>query len=46
MANNETKKVRVIKTGYYINVYKLKNGNWCDADNCTTVYTKEELIFL
>jgi hypothetical protein len=33
---NQTKKAKVKETGQLIEVYKLKNGNWCNYADCKT----------
>lgn len=47
-----TKKPATVKaTGKKIEVYLLKQGTptskhiWCDAEDCKTTYTENELIF-
>jgi hypothetical protein len=37
------KKVKVKETGLVVMVYKLKNGNWCNSNNCTTEYKESEI---
>jgi hypothetical protein len=40
------KKAKVKATGKEIEVYELKNGDWCDYADCKTTYKYSELQFL
>ena len=46
--NNDTKlyRVKIKSTGKVINVYELLLGGYCDANNHTTSYAKDNLEFL
>lgn len=44
--SNPLRKVKVLATGRTIEVYKLKNGNWCDYADCKTQYKPHEFQFL
>lgn len=46
MANVKTRKAEVRATGELIEVYRLKSGEWCNSDDCTTKYSDNDLRFL
>lgn len=44
--NNPVLKAKVISTGKEIEVYKLRDGNFCNYEDCKTVYKPNEIIVL
>lgn len=42
----ETKIAVVKSTGLRVNVYRLKSGDWCNYDDCKTIYKENELSFI
>jgi len=40
------RKAKVKSNGKQIEVYQLKNGDWCDYSDCKTTYKSSELEFL
>lgn len=43
--NKAVKAILIIKN-IEVEVYKLKNGNWCNYDDCKTQYKTKELRFV
>ena len=43
MSHPKDKSATIKATGQNVTVYKLANGNWCDAVNCKTQYKPEQL---
>ena len=43
---NKSVKARLISKDIEIEVYKLKNGNWCNYNDCKTEYNAKELKFI
>lgn len=42
---NKTRTAIVKTTGEEVIVYRLHKGGWCNAKDCTTKYTDEQLTF-
>lgn len=40
---NGVKTAKVKATGEVVNVYRLKNGNWCNYADCKTEYLEKDL---
>lgn len=45
MANAKIYDAKIKSSGAPIRVYKLRNGNWCNADDCKTEYSEKDLDF-